>query len=144
VWKWESGQMYPSLQRLQSLADALQVSLSLLLCGYEARTARPSPLAMLSFGKRLGRLRTECGLKPDELSRKIGVTRMCIWKWESGQCYPRPVQLERLAEALETSVLMLTHGLETHVAAPEIESSWFRRKIDDVKFVESLRQPAKR
>jgi len=143
VWKWETGHMYPSPEKLERLADTLQISVSFLICGFEAQTGQPSSHAMLSFGQRLVRLRTACRLRRDELSSKINVTRMCIWKWENGQSYPRRAQLQRLAEALQTSVSMLEHGFHDHVAKPEIGSTWFRRQADEVKRVESLRSRAK-
>jgi transcriptional regulator with XRE-family HTH domain len=133
VWKWEAGHMYPSPSKLQKLADTLQISVSLLVCGYEAQTDQSNPLSMLSFGERLVQLRTACRLLPHELGCKTNVSRMCIWKWENGRSHPRPAQLRRLAEALQTSVSMLTHGDHNHVSTPQSESLLLRRQIDHAR-----------
>jgi transcriptional regulator with XRE-family HTH domain len=130
VWKWETGHMYPSSHNLQGLADTLQISISQLVCGYEAHLEEASPL---SFGERLVQIRRACRLSPDELARKTHVTRMCIWKWENGRSHPRPPQLKRLADALSTSVSMLTHGDHDNVAIPDSENLLLRRQFDHAK-----------
>lgn len=53
-----------------------------------------------TFGRRLRRLREECGFRQSDLAREIGVSKVTLWKWETDQALPRARSLERLDEVL--------------------------------------------
>lgn len=66
--------------------------------------------ALRKIGARLRCLRLEHGLTLRELGARIDLTDACINQWEKGRSFPRPQNLERLAEALSTSVAYLVAG----------------------------------
>lgn len=64
----------------------------------------------LAFGKRVLNLREEQELTQIQLGKRVGVTGTCVWNWEGGNTFPRPVSLSKLARALGTSAEYLTTG----------------------------------
>lgn len=59
------------------------------------------------FAIRLKELRTEAGLKQEELGEKIGVQRMTIYRWENGSNPPSDENLLLLAQLFNMSTLYL-------------------------------------
>ena len=66
---------------------------------------------MDSFRLRMKQGRTARGLSQGDLGALMGVTQVCIWKWEKGKSFPKPAYLVRLADALRTSVSYLCSGI---------------------------------
>lgn len=60
-------------------------------------------------------LRKQKGLTQEELAIRLNVVRQTVSKWEKGLSVPDAVQLQKLAEVLETDVASL---LGTPVTAP--------------------------
>lgn len=54
--------------------------------------------------KNLRRLREAAGLTQIELSAKVGVTQAALSSWEIGSASPSLANMERLADALDTSL----------------------------------------
>ena len=67
------------------------------------------------FSKRVVDLREQRELSQAELARRVGVTQTCVWNWESGNTYPRPAAMNRLAQVLATSAGQLG-GSEAHTS----------------------------
>ncbi|MBO5534348.1 MAG: helix-turn-helix transcriptional regulator [Clostridia bacterium] len=64
------------------------------------------------FAIRLKELRTEAGLKQEELGEKIGVQRMTIYRWENGSNPPSDENLLLLAQLFNTSTLYLRGDID--------------------------------
>ena len=64
----------------------------------------------LTVGDRISALRGKMSL--DELSKKIGVSRQAVAKWEKNTAQPRVVQLEALAAALGTTPVYIAFGMK--------------------------------
>jgi transcriptional regulator with XRE-family HTH domain len=64
------------------------------------------------FGQRVALLRAARGLSSLTLATAVGVSRVCIWKWEKGQTFPRSDKLQKLAAVLQTSISVLGAGSE--------------------------------
>lgn len=60
-----------------------------------------------SVGKRIETLRKSKKISQEDLAEKVGVSRMTIYKWESGTAKPNFAKLQALACALETTVSFL-------------------------------------
>ena len=67
---------------------------------------------MANFAERLKELRTEAGLKQEELGEKIGVQRMTINIWENGSNPPSNENLLLLAQLFNTSTLYLRGDID--------------------------------
>lgn len=67
------------------------------------------------FGKRVASLREERELTQVQLGKKVGVTGTCVWNWEGGNTFPRPAALNRLAQALGTTVEFLSSGKDSRL-----------------------------
>lgn len=61
-------------------------------------------------GKFIAKCRKEMNLTQEELGKKINYSRNNISKWETGQSFPDPVTLTKLAEILEVSVEEILYG----------------------------------
>lgn len=61
-----------------------------------------------SVGKRIETLRKSKKISQEDLAEKVGVSRMTIYKWESGTSVPNYVNMQALARALETTVSFFT------------------------------------
>lgn len=61
-------------------------------------------LSMKTMGGRIREARERTGLTQAELAAKIGVTTVTIWRWEGDQRPPRSDYIDKIAEALETTV----------------------------------------
>jgi transcriptional regulator with XRE-family HTH domain len=59
------------------------------------------------FAKNLLSIRESRGLSQEELSRRIGVNRGQIWKYEKGDVKPQPATLQKLAECLHVEIPLL-------------------------------------
>jgi transcriptional regulator with XRE-family HTH domain len=64
----------------------------------------------LQVGGRIRQLRVAFGWTQSELARRIGVTENAVTQYETGRAMPKPVNLQRVAEAFETSVEWLMTG----------------------------------
>lgn len=64
----------------------------------------------LQVGGRVRQLRIAFGWTQAELARRIGVTENAVTQYETGRAMPKPVNLQRVAEAFETSVEWLMTG----------------------------------
>ena len=62
---------------------------------------------MANIAERLKELRTEAGLKQEELGEMIGVQRMTSYRWENGSNPPSNENLLLLAQLFNTSTLYL-------------------------------------
>ena len=67
------------------------------------KTGRPAKHDRTAFGERLFQARQRMGLTQAELADKLGVVQQVVADWERHPCSPKPDQLRKLAEALETS-----------------------------------------
>ncbi len=58
----------------------------------------------MAFKEKLKVLRTRVGLTQPELAKKAGITVRTLQRYESGVSYPKMDTVQKLADALETSV----------------------------------------
>ena len=65
-----------------------------------------------SFRLRLKQARTASGLTQRALADLMGVSAVCICKWEIGDNFPRSVGLAKLASVLGTSITYLCSGVD--------------------------------
>ena len=61
-----------------------------------------------SVGKRIETLRKLKKISQEDLAEKVGVSRMTVYKWESGTSVPNYANMQALARALETTVSFFT------------------------------------
>lgn len=61
-----------------------------------------------SVGKRIETLRKSKNISQEDLAEKVGVSRMTVYKWESGTSVPNYANMQALARALETTVSFFT------------------------------------
>lgn len=52
---------------------------------------------------RISQKRAALGLTQGTLARQVGVDRVTVWRWETGQMVPHPLMQRRLATVLESS-----------------------------------------
>lgn len=52
------------------------------------------------FARKLRLAREQKALPPEELARRVGVSSQSVSSWLAGKTFPKPVNLERLAECL--------------------------------------------
>lgn len=64
----------------------------------------------MDFADRVKFIRRKLGLTQDELAQKLGVDRTSIVAWENRRYLPEGANLEKLANALETTVAYLLCG----------------------------------
>ena len=63
-----------------------------------------------TFAERLKKTRIERGLEQTELSKKAGLAKDLIWRWENGGYGPRKWALSKVAKVLSVSPDYLLHG----------------------------------
>ena len=63
-------------------------------------------------GERLGKLRCDNNLTQEGLAQIMDVSRLTVYKWESGKNWPTPPHLAKLAELYECSMDYLVLGIE--------------------------------
>ncbi|BDZ76094.1 helix-turn-helix domain-containing protein [Claveliimonas bilis] len=63
-------------------------------------------------GERLGKLRCVNNLTQERLAEIMDVSRLTIYKWESGKNWPTPPHFAKLAELYECSMDYLVLGIE--------------------------------
>lgn len=61
-----------------------------------------------SVGKRIEKLRKSKKISQEDLAENVGVSRMTVYKWESGTSVPNYANMQALARALETTVSFFT------------------------------------
>lgn len=62
---------------------------------------------MVSTGNRIQAKRVEKGLSRSQLAEKLEITRLQVWRIETGKTHIRADQLHAFASALETTVAEL-------------------------------------
>jgi transcriptional regulator with XRE-family HTH domain len=62
---------------------------------------------IVAMGARICKLRRECGLRPIELARSIGVSRALLYSYEIGETNCPAYRLQQIAERLEVDVRVL-------------------------------------
>lgn len=63
-------------------------------------------------GERLGKMRCDNNLTQEGLAEIMDVSRLTVYKWESGKNWPTPPHLAKLAELYECSMDYLVLGIE--------------------------------
>src|SRR5579864_6103676 len=72
-----------------------------------------------AYGAAILTLRTNIGLTQAELADHLGITRLAVGKWETGNAYPKPEHLKALIE-----LAVLHQALSTENEASEIRALW--------------------
>jgi transcriptional regulator with XRE-family HTH domain len=90
----------------------------------------------LSFGANIKKYRDLLGMSQKALAEKIGVFAQTIGRWEREEQTPNALDLKRIAEALNTTtVVLLEENLENIAADPrfsEQASNDFNSILDDL------------
>ena len=60
----------------------------------------------------LKQLREEAALTQPELGQLCQVSKQTIWGWESGEVYPRPAHIRKMAVVLGKSVAEIREALQ--------------------------------
>lgn len=63
-------------------------------------------------GERIGRRRCSINLSQERLAEIVDVSRLTIWKWENGKCWPTLPHLAKLADLFGCSIDYLVLGTE--------------------------------
>lgn len=71
----------------------------------------------------LRQLREDLALTQTELGKMLGVTKQTIWGWESGNVYPYPGHIRKLAEIFGKSVPEIRAALQASKEATENENT---------------------
>ena len=79
----------------------------------------------MSFGEKLRSIRISLNLSQIELAQKVGITERTIYNYEQTDTYPKPSVLKKIADALNVSVVYLTHDDETNKQAKFDEELFF-------------------
>ena len=58
----------------------------------------------MTFSEKLVRLRKNNYMTQEEFSKKVGVSRQAVYKWESGQSYPEAMALVKIKELFGISI----------------------------------------
>lgn len=90
---------------------------------YAARKGRV--IRMYVLGKNICTLRTNCGLKQEELAKRIGVSKATISNYENGVTKPAFSKLPRIADALGVEVSDLFDGTVQKMNFDDIHSPNF-------------------
>ena len=89
---------------------------------------------MANFAERLKELRTEAGLNQEQLAKKIGVSRMTIYRWENNDNPPSDENLLLLAQLFKVPTLYLTGVIDDRdmvFTEDWEETEEVRRKADE-------------
>lgn len=103
---YESGKREPKLKTWQKLADYFNVSTRYLM-----------GLNSNDFGNRIKELRIKNGLSQGDLAKATGLTRQAISNYERGDREPRMEIWQKLANALNTSVVYARGDIDTELIA---------------------------
>jgi transcriptional regulator with XRE-family HTH domain len=105
IYKWENGITRPSTSTAQKLAAILETTVAYLM----GETDDPSlpEIPPTSVGRRIRKARKSAECSQYELARRIGVRVTAIHRWETDIISPSAMILEKIADALNTSVLYL-------------------------------------
>jgi len=83
-------------------------------------------------GNKIFQLRKEKNLTQKQLADMVGVTDKAVSKWERGINFPDLITLEKLAETLDTSVIVLL-GIERHsgeqIASEISDIAWWEKEL---------------
>ena len=71
-----------------------------------------------TLGRRIARLRLECGMTQERLAMKMGVTAQAVSKWENDLSAPDIMLLPELARTLGVTVDELLEGRKSQEIAP--------------------------
>lgn len=67
----------------------------------------------MSLGRKIAQLRKMKDLTQGDLAERLNIHQSMVTRWERDQVQPKSSSLERLAEALDTTVESLFSGLES-------------------------------
>ncbi len=67
----------------------------------------------MTVGERIARLRTERELSQVELARRAGLSRQCLYEYESGKADPKLLNAMCIADVLGVSLDYLARGEAT-------------------------------
>ena len=82
----------------------------------------------MTFSEKLVRLRKNNYMTQEEFSKKVGVSRQAVYKWESGQSYPEAMALVKIKELFGISIdNLLDESFE--VEAPERKRARKAREV---------------
>ncbi len=96
---------------------------------------------METIGQRIKKIREAAGVSQQYLAEKVGVSRVAVTKWESGQTSNLKLDnLMKLCNFLGISVEYLIHGEESRSGNKPIEFI-SRRDIDANEINEDLKSP---
>lgn len=104
--RYESGKREPKIETWKKLADYFNVSTSYLM-----------GLNSNSFGNRIKELRIKHGLSQTELADKTGVSKQAISFYENGKRHPKIETWQKIANALNTSVVYARGDIDTELIA---------------------------
>ena len=104
--RYESGKREPKIETWKKLADYFNVSTSYLM-----------GLNNNSFGNRIKELRIKNGLSQGDLAEKIGVKANTICQYEKGKRHPKIETWQKIANALNTSVVYARGDIDTELIA---------------------------
>lgn len=74
-------------------------------------------------------LRTEKGIKQEQLAEQLHVTRQAVSGWETGKTQPDIEMLTKMAEYFGVSVEQLIYGKEYSKETGEIKKTWTWEKF---------------
>lgn len=130
---YERGRFFPSIERLNTLSDALGVTAEYMLEEHVC----PDVITReqkTNFIKNLRRERLKKGYTLAKLSEKTGIHLVILSQYETGCFFPRPEKMKNLSDALEVD---LGHMLEnkdgddvpSQVCLKEISINVTRRRL---------------
>lgn len=100
---WEIGRREPDFETASKIADFFDVSVDYLL----GRTDDPrsyEAILMSSFGERLKKLRTERGLRQEDIGKIVHVGKSTVSQWENNIHVPDLETVSKIASFLNVSV----------------------------------------
>ena len=103
ISEWESGKRSPDIDKIEDIANALNVSAAYLM-GWESEPSA-TPLPRMeenkSFGERLREKRKENNLTQKQLAEIIGVAKSTVAGYESGHSEPDMEKIVKIMGALD-------------------------------------------
>lgn len=117
VQRLEAESSIPSVETLERIADALQLSPCWLAFGEEQPFTATAELRCAAIGARLRQAREALGLSRHALGKAAGTTGTTVQTIEDGLSMPGLDIVEQLAKALRVTPCWLAYGAEA-VARP--------------------------
>ena len=97
----------------------------------------------MEFDKTVFSLRTEKGLKQEQLAEMLGVSAAAVSKWERGNAYPDITLLPKIAEIFGVSVdYLMGYDVTCHKTISEIvsEANRLRRELKSDEAEQLIKQ----